>query len=263
MSPVLQLSVVAALFILLHIAAWKATSALKLKSQLLIGGASLLICLPGLWFVIYYLHILPEPPLLYQLRSLEFSEGFLSIFGIACGVWRSILPKLLKPLPTAAGAFLLFIPFIKPVLHRLDPAQLTDSWRDGVCLQSSVVTCGPAAAASILRSFGDEEISERELAQESWTSESGTEAWHLARALRRRGYRVRFLAPKTLPNPADLPGILGTGAKRAGHFISILEISDSEIRFADPLRGMVTMTIHDFNKWMEVEPFFMSIKPTN
>ncbi|WP_193214027.1 cysteine peptidase family C39 domain-containing protein [Luteolibacter marinus] len=261
MSALVVLGLVLALFIVLHLLGWKGAETVGRKPRILLGVLTLLPCLPGLWFAFYYLHFLPEPPLLYQLRSLAFSEGFLSLFGLACGVWRSLLPKLLKPLPTAAGVFLLAIPFLKPVLHKLDTSSLRDEWRDGACIQTSVVTCGPAAAASILRELGDTEVTERDLAEEAWTSDSGTEAWHLARALRRRGYRVRFLAPKGLPDPLDLPGIMGTGSIRAGHFIAVLELGNGEIRYMDPLRGRVHTDLADFHRWNETEPFFMSIQP--
>ena len=98
--------------------------------------------------------------------------------------------------------------------------------------------------------------------RESWSSQSSTEAWHLARALRHRGYQVRFLAPNGLPAKEDLPGILGTGSKMAGHFIAVLEITDDQIHFIDPLRGRVRMTLEDFHRWIAFEPFFMSVQRT-
>jgi hypothetical protein len=244
----------------LHVVAWRAVEKLGNKAKAAAAVASILLCLPGAWFAFYYLHWLPEPPLLYELRALRFGEFFLALFGAAAGVWRSCLPKLLKPFPTAAGVFLLTIPFLKPVFNAYDLSTLRDEWEGDTCLQSSVVTCGPASAACLLRHFGDRQVTERDLARESWTSNSGTEAWHLARALRRRGCTVRFLAPEGLPDPRDLPGILGTGSKRAGHFIVLVSITPDQIDFMDPLRGRVKMSRKDFLKWVEFEPFFMSVQ---
>ncbi len=244
----------------LHVVAWRVAEKLGPKAKAAAAAASILLCLPGAWFAFYYLHWLPEPPLLYELRALRFGEFFLALFGVAAGVWRSCLPKLLKSFPTAAGVFLLTIPFLKPVFNAHDPSTLQDRWEDDTCLQSSVVTCGPASAACLLRHFGDRQVTERDLAREAWTSNSGTEAWHLARALRRRGCTVRFLAPDGIPDPRDLPGILGTGSKRAGHFIVLVSITPEEIDFMDPLRGRVKMTRKDFLKWVDFEPFFMSVQ---
>ena len=260
LSAPLVFGLVLVSFVALHVAAWKLAGKLGPKAKIIAAVLSLLICLPGAWFAFYYLHLLPEPPLLYQLRALPLSEGFLAAFGIAGGIWRSLLPKLLKPLPTAAGVFLLTIPFLKPVFRPLDASLLTEHWEGDACIQSSVVTCGPASAASILRFLGDQTVTERDLAQRAWTSQSGTEAWHLARAVEKRGFKGRFLAPNGLPDPKDLPGILGTGSMGAGHFIAVLEITDGEIVFVDPLRGKYRQPVSEFLKWQKLEPFFMSIQ---
>lgn len=249
-----------AAFVLLHVVAWKLAQKLGKKAKIITGVISLLLCLPGAWFAFYYLHLLPEPPLLYQLRALPFSEGFLAIFGIAAGVWRSLLPRLLKPLPTAATVFILVIPFLKPVLRPIDPAMLAEHWEGDACIQSSMVTCGPASAASILRYLGDKQTLESHLAKDAWTSQSGTEAWHLAKAVEKRGFKVHFSAPGGLPDAKDLPGIIGTGGLGAGHFIALLEITGDEIIFVDPLRGKDRMSIGRFLKWYRLEPFFMSIQ---
>ena len=247
-------------FVALHVGAWKLANKLGPKGRWTVAIGSLLLCLPGAWFALYYLHWLPEPPLLYQLRSLPFSEGFLAAFGIAAGVWRSLLPKLLKPLPTAGAVFLLVIPFLKPVFRPIDPSRLSERWEGDACIQSSMVTCGPASAASILRYLGDGEVRENHLAKEAWTSLSGTEAWHLARAVERRGFTVKFLAPEGLPEPKDLPGILGTGGAGAGHFIAVLELTPEEIVFVDPLSGKKRMSVERFLQWTMIHPFFMSIQ---
>ena len=259
-SAPLVFAITVAVFIALHIVAWKMAEKLGKKGRWIAAVVSLLLCLPGAWFAIYYLHWLPEPPLLYQLRALPFSEGFLAAFGIAAGIWRSLLPKWLKPVPTASGVFLLVIPFLKPVVRPIDPSQLSERWEGDACIQSSMVTCGPASAASILRYLGDQEAREIDLARESWTSLSGTEAWHLARAVERRGFNVRFLSPRGLPDPTDLPGILGTGGAGAGHFIAVLEMTPEEIVFVDPLRGRDRMSIERFLRWTMIHPFFMSIQ---
>jgi hypothetical protein len=261
MSAPVAFGLVILAFAALHVLVWKLTEKKSRRVQVTVALLLSLLCLPGAWFAIYYLHWLPEPPLLYQLRSLAFGEGFLALFGAAAAAWRIVLPKLLKPLPTAAGLFLLTIPFLKQVFRPLDVAALNEHWEGDVCYQSSGVTCGPASAANILRFLGDKEVTERDLARESWSSQSSTEAWHLARALRQRGYRVRFLAPDDLPAKEDLPGILGAGSKSAGHFIAMLEITDEEIHLIDSLRGRLRMPLSDFRKWVEFEPFFMSIQP--
>ena len=261
LPPAVVFGLVLAAFAGFHVLGWKLAEKLGQPAKIIAAFASLLLCLPGAWFAFYYLHLLPEPPLLYQLRSLPFSEGFLAIFGFAAGIWRSLLPRVLKLLPTAATVFVLTIPFLKAVFRPLDTTMLTEHWEDDACIQSSVVTCGPASAASILRYLGDRKTLERDLATEAWTSQSGTEAWHLARAVEKRGFKVRFLEPAGLPDAKDLPGIIGTGGQGAGHFIAVLEINGNEIVFVDPLSGKKRMSVERFLKWHQLEPFFMSIQP--
>jgi hypothetical protein len=263
MSAPVAFGLVIVAFAALHVLGWKLTDKRRRSVQVTVAVVLSLLCLPGAWFAFYYLHWLPEPPLLYKLRSLPFGEGFLALFGAAAGAWRNVLPKLLKPLPTAAGLFLLTIPFLKPVFRPLNLAALEEHWESDVCYQSSEVTCGPASAANLLRFLGDKEVTERDLARESWTSRSSTEAWHLARTLRERGYRVRFLSPDGLPAKEDLPGILGTGTKTAGHFIAVLEIENGEIHFIDPRGGRFRTSVKDFLRWVEFEPFFMSVQPAS
>ena len=71
---------------------------------------------------------------------------------------------------------------------------------------------------------------------------------------------MRFLAPDGLPDPKDLPGILGTGGAGAGHFIAVLELTPQEIVFVDPLRGKDRMSVEKFLQWHMIHPFFMSIQ---
>jgi hypothetical protein len=260
MSAPVTLALVLAAFVALHGLGWQRTTKCSRRTRLAAGVLATLACLPGAWFALYYLHWLPEPPLLYQLRSLPFGEGFLALFGLAAGIWRNVLPPVIRPVPTAAGLFLLAIPFLKPIARPLDPGLLEERWDGDVCYQSSPVTCGPASAANVLRHLGDRNVTERDLARESWSSQSSTEAWHLARALRRRGYRVRFLAPDGLPEKHHLPGILGTGSKMAGHFIAVLEIEDGRIHYIDPLSGRKRMSVEKFLHWHTIEPFFLSIQ---
>ena len=148
MSAPVAFGIVLTAFVALHVLAWKLTEKRTHAGQWKAALLLTLLCLPGAWFAFYYLHFLPEPPLLYQLRSLPLGESFLALFGAAAGAWRNVLPRLLKSFPTAAGAFLLAIPFLKPVFRPLDTAALEERWEGDVCYQSSVVTCGPASAAT-------------------------------------------------------------------------------------------------------------------
>ena len=260
LSAPVVLAITLAAFAALHVIGSKLGQRLSPRGRLAAGIITALCCLPGAWFTLYYVHLLPEPPLLYQLRALSFSEGFLAIFGLAAGIWRVLLRKLLKPVPTAVTVFILVIPFLKPIIRPLDRSQLKETWIGDACIQSSMVTCGPASVASILRHLGDREIRESDLAIAGWTSQSGTEAWHLARAVEAMGYDATFSAPKGLPPSEDLPAMIGTGSQMVGHFVAVLEIKGNQITFIDPLRGKEQTSISHFTAWYPLEPFCMSIR---
>jgi hypothetical protein len=81
----------------------------------------------------------------------------------------------------AMSAAYLLTPVARPMVS---PAAIAvvSQWRDDVCLQSHPSTCAPAAAATLLRSFGIK-ADERMLLQPCLTSEFGTEPLGLYRGL--------------------------------------------------------------------------------
>ena len=128
---------------------------------------------------------------------MDSSDSALSISGLGfmAGVFHSHDPRdsLSRRFSAPILLFLvLMVPFIKPILASVDFSQIKNRWVGDVCLQSTPSTCGPASAASLLKSFG-QEASEKELARASFTSTGKTESWYLARAFRRRGIDVQFL----------------------------------------------------------------------
>ncbi|HYG98717.1 MAG TPA: cysteine peptidase family C39 domain-containing protein [Terriglobales bacterium] len=219
------------------------------------------LALPCLLAVFYYTHLFDNAAWFYEARSLPFFEitfagiGFL---GGAVHQWHA--PATWKEwvaVPLVTAAFVL-IPFIKPILDPLDLDALQDRCSGEVCLQSSLSSCGPASAATILRSFG-QRVTERDLAAESFTYHGGTEAWYLARALRRRGYRANFVfSESSLPHPA-IAGVRLRGG--AGHFIAVLNVSGSDVRIVDPMSGPVTMPMNKLRDAYRFTGFFMKVAP--
>ncbi len=221
-----------------------------------------LCAVPGILLAIYYLHLFDDAVWFYQIRSWPLSELSASGTGLLAGLiqaWtikkglrlRTLMPGLLL-----AG---LFVPYMKPVVAPLDLANLTAECRDGVCLQTTPSTCGPASVASILRMY-DVEESERTLAIEAYTSSGGTENWYLARALRQRGFSVRFVVVDKpvaeLPFPS-VAGVLLPGG--FGHFISILGETATTYVVGDPMYGRVTVTKSRLSDSYDFTGFFMIV----
>lgn len=90
-----------------------------------------------------------------------------------------LLPLLLVCLYCAYGFFLEATP------------EYCDNWKDGVCLQSSEASCGPACAATLLK-FYHIESNEEEMTTLCLTRNSGTRLYGLYRGLKIKTAKTRW-----------------------------------------------------------------------
>jgi hypothetical protein len=234
------------------------------RARLLWGIFGTACAVPAVLFATYYFHWFDDAIWFYRFRSLPWTELAAAGAGLLAGLlyaWLAVVGRAWRiavPLLLLAG---LFVPYLKAIVAPLDTAMLTDRCRDGVCLQSTASTCGPASAASVLRLFNIEE-SERTLAQEAFTSSGGTENWYLARALRRRGFPVEYVIverPVTrLPHPA-VAGVTLPGG--AGHFIAILAETGDAYVIGEPMRGRMIVPKARLRDAYDFTGFFMVVGP--
>lgn len=206
------------------------------------GLAFTVLAIPALLYDLYYLRIWEEPMWLYEVRSWPGSEllaapaGLLAgwIQGRLKGRWRVSLPSVM-----VLVLLTLTVPYVKQLTP---PTELRDKWRDGICLQSSPSTCGPASAATLLSAFGVP-TSEADLARDSFSTYSGTENWYLKRAIERRGIKCRYV---WIPPPvAELPHPSIAGLRlteQSGHFVAVLSADVEGYWIADPRRGRSKVT---------------------
>jgi predicted double-glycine peptidase len=230
--------------------------------------ASVVCAIPAILYLVYYTGCLGEPLWLYRIRSIPGSELAASPAGLFAGWFHfTIVPRLSlsrwgrRGLVPLVMAFSLAVPYLKPILKPRSIQAMRPEWREGVCLQSTFSTCGPAATATILNRFGLH-TSEKEIAAEAFTSASGTENWYLARAIRRRGMKVAFECDKQLNGP--LPAIVGVRLKQmgnSGHFIALLERRGDQFVFGDPMTGALTNTLAALSDRYEFTGFMLSIQP--
>jgi hypothetical protein len=195
-----------------------------------------LASIPAVLFSVYYLHWIRETTLLYNVRAMSGSEFLVLPIGACAGAIASAAYGPIRVLALLGAIVGALSPFAKPLLAPLDPHSLTERWRENVCLQSSGSTCGPASAATILKAL-QIAVSERELATECFTTSSGTEAWYLARAIRRRGCEARFQFGWRLGEDAAMPAIVGVIVGGCGQFIPVLDARDGKYLIGDPLLG--------------------------
>ncbi len=242
------------------------------RFSLLLGAMAVLAAMPGVGFVAYYAHMLDGAGWLYRFRALPGSELAGAGMGFGAGVAMSVLRRgvgrgrsrgfvrSVSGLLAFTVALLLLAPYAKPLVAPLR-IDLRDHWRDGVCLQSTPSTCGPASAATLLRRFG-RSVSERELAKECYTYGGGTESWYLMRALRNRGLQVDLKLTPPQPAAPPFPSIAGTqigGPGGSGHFICILGQQEGRLLIGDPIGGRYLLTPQQMRSKYYLTGFFLCV----
>lgn len=207
---------------------------------------SFIAAVPVFLFAVYYIGILGEAGWFYSFRALSGSEFSACGAGLLAGCLQSKRNQSQRTRKQVSAGFIPFIlslcvgaPYLKQIFLRPDWNNFNDRWAEGVCLQSSESSCGPASAATLLKLAG-KRATEKEIAQESFTSRRGTENWYLIRSLRRHGLDAHYLIKQ--PNQTELPfpsivGVRLGGKNGAGHFIAILGKSGSRYVVGDPLDG--------------------------
>ena len=264
----LGLTTVFLAFPALALGCWLAKRNFSQGKVLLCWCAGLVLALPATVYFVYYTGLFGEPIWFYELRTLPGTELLAFPAGFLAGwIQVRIVPRLrLSPwgtrliIPIVLG-FAIAVPYLKPLLRQPQPMSvLHDQWQNGVCLQSTFSTCGPASAATILHYLGVN-ATESELALASHTSARGTENWYLARAIRQYGLQTFFEFSKTLDGP--LPAIVGVRLKangNSGHFIALLEKHGNNLVFGDPMQGRFTNTLAELTDQYEFTGFMLSVQ---
>ena len=186
--------------------------------------------------------------------------------GFAIGLlFCSLIPKLaVKRQRVVVGALTVLAifqysvwPCLASVLNRDFLRALTTRFDgNGVCLQNTDYTCGPAAAVTALRSFGIE-AGEGDLALRARTSSAtGTPPDMLAEAINEacatNGIRASMSHWKDL-DALRQPGVHLVIVKYSlmlDHWVTIREVAEDHILVADPLTGHSRESREDFlNRW--------------
>ena len=140
----------------------------------------------------------------------------------------------------------------------LDPVAFLEKYADGVCMQSTSSTCGPACLVTILNQFGKQET-ELSVAERSFSCGSGTENWYLARYAKQQGLDYQFSFLKDI-SEIKTPAIIGVGTVRNGHFIAVLRVENGVYTIGDPLIGLEKLTEHEFLQQYPFTGFALSFQ---
>ena len=146
-------------------------------------------------------------------------------------------------------------PFLTPMFNRSQLARLhTRINADGVCLQNTEYTCGPAAAVTALRRLGLP-AEEGEIALLSQTSSfTGTPPDLLAEALQQKYGRddlivnYRFFKNLDELRQAGLTLAVVKFSFMVDHYVTVLKVTDSAVIVGDPLNGLETIPRDEFRE---------------
>ncbi len=196
--------------------------------------------------VVYYAHFLDQSAWYYEYRSWLIADYIPSLSGLLIGALTTIKHRSFRlgsvSLTLIMAAIIICGPWAKLLINPLDESIITDKWNADVCLQSTPSTCGPAALATLLKARGLE-YSELTIAQNAYSSGTGTELWYLARFARSIGIDAHFVEDK---NNVPAPAIIGVYNGAFGHFLSVLRVDNYHIEFGDSLSGKRNATMSDF-----------------
>jgi predicted double-glycine peptidase len=204
--------------------------------------------------------ILFAPPFCWMLMGLrKFAMmGFLATLVLTTPMSR--LPQkrhriLVSVLMAVIVFFMGIWPFFAPLVDREQLRHLqTNIDKNGICLQTTDYTCGPASAATALRKLGLP-AEEGQMAILSCTSrQEGTPEDMLADGLNRQ-YAAQGLSARcrAFQSVGELKGAgLTLAVIRYGflvdHWVTVLEVTDSEVVIGDPLGGLDRLSYQEFAK---------------
>jgi|SRR5882724_10878832 len=146
-------------------------------------------------------------------------------------------------------------PFLAPMVDRGQLTHLQTSVdKDGICLQSTAYTCGPAAAVTALRKLRLP-AEEGQIAILSCTSDlQGTPVDMLAESLQNeygmQGLTVKCRVFKSISElkQAGLTLAVVKYGLLEDHWVTVLEVTQSEVIVGDPLAGLTRLSYDEFRK---------------
>lgn len=235
------------------------------RALYIVGALLLLLCIPALSFLLYYLHLFDDSLWYIRFRSIPGIECAVSLCALFTGFVMagflhrrgSSLAGILRIAVNVLMVILIVTPFIKPILTPV--AKVTsfrDCWKDGVCLQSGTSTCGPSSLATVFKAYGMD-FTEEKISRSCYSCSTGTENWYLIRYAERNGFKVKLMS---VANTAEIPcpSILGARLGGIGHFIILLGHDGDNLVIGDPLCGRLVLTPDAFRKRYTFDGFAMN-----
>lgn len=177
--------------------------------------------------------------------KVEYSSFFVGIFSAMVQCWINNRYKIKGLFSRHNGmvfVIILMLPiYIYPIIYPVE-TNFLDRWKDGVCLQSSPESCGPASVATMLRYYNIIKT-EEEISPGVYLSKMGTDLWHLARYFRKYGLKVEIFPvsdkPEDIPVPC-LAMVFQENSQGFNHCIVIFNKTRTTYTIGDPQYGLFT-----------------------
>jgi predicted double-glycine peptidase len=219
------------------------------------------LLLIAIYGVAIHYPVLPfTPPISWMMMGLK---KFAVVGFIAAMILATLAPRLPRKRDRVAIVILVVAvifgltawPFLAPAFNRRELAHLsTHINSDGVCRQSTDYTCGPAAAVTALHKLGFP-AEEGQIAILSYTSsETGTPPDILAEALQKHygknGLIVEYRPFKSIAElkQAGLTLAVTKFSFMVDHYVTVLDVTDSEVIVGDPLSGLKAIPYENFRR---------------
>lgn len=223
-----------------------------------------LVCsLPGVLISAHYLHLFDDQKWFYSFRAVPYAELTASLSGFLAGLITKIVKSRVFYTFICLCLYIgLSVPYVKMFIGYLDDDYFSERWKGGVCMQSTSSSCGAASSATIFKFYGDN-LTEKGIARECFTTQTGTENWYLTRLFRKHGYKVNYKITDGFPDDLKLPAIAGIKIGGVGHFITVLEYKDGSYVTGDPLIGRELVPKENIQSKFDFTGFFMEIQKSH
>lgn len=223
------------------------------------------LAVPSILFASNYLLYIPYARWFYEFHALPGAEISSGLIGALLGIMFASdklrpgkLNNSILIVCCTLALTLLTTPFMKQLFYAVDYSSLENSWKDGVCLQTSSYTCVPACAATVIHLLGGN-ATEAELASAAGTIQNGTEYWYLKRALSKRGYEATYRHYRSIK---DVPvgSILGVHVGGLGHVVVLLQENKDGMVIGEPLLGKNKFTYRRFIQHYSPDKSYISLR---
>ena len=219
----------------------------RLTKIVIVIASSLVMCL----WLLHHFAVFQMTDIIGLIRFLsrvrmEYTAFFVGVFSAVGQLWINHHRKKSQgPFTRHNGlvlsVFMMIPVYIYPIIYPVE-VELANNWEDGVCIQSSVASCGPCCAATILNYYGIRK-SEKEVGPEVFLSKMGSDIWHLVRYIKDQGLNAKVIGvdekPEDVPTPC-IAMVEQEGAMGFYHCIVIFRKTDSMYEFGDPGAGRFT-----------------------